>query len=128
MDNGLGSIILLSIIHYPLSIIHYPTMIFLQAAGGSILTQFLPLLLIPVVFYFFMIKPQMDRSKVQKAFENSLEKGKDIVTGSGIIGKINKIDGDIITLQISNNVFIKVLRSAIDKNLTETYAAKASES
>lgn len=91
------------------------------------ITQFLPLLMIPVVFYFFMIKPQMDRAKTQKTFESLLEKGKDVVTGGGIIGKVSKIEGDIITLQLSQNVFIRVLKSAIDKNLTESYGAKANE-
>ncbi len=102
-------------------------MFFLQAGGSSTIMQFLPLLMIPVVFYFFMIKPQMDRAKVQKTFENLLEKGKDVVTGGGIIGKVNKIDGDIITLEISKGVFIRVLKSAIDKNLTEAFALKANE-
>ncbi len=100
-------------------------MILLQAGGMSSIFQFAPMLLIFVVFYFFMIKPQMDRAKTQKTFEGSLEKGKDVVTGGGIIGKVNKIDGDIITLQLSQNVFIRVLKSAIDKNLTETFALKA---
>lgn len=100
-------------------------MILLQAGGMSAVFQFAPMLLIFVVFYFFMIKPQMDRGKTQKTFEGSLEKGKDVVTGGGIIGKISKIDGDIITLQLSQNVFIRVLKSAIDKNLTETFAVKA---
>ena len=67
----------------------------------------------------------MDRAKTQKTFESTLEKGKDVVTGGGIIGKVSKIEGDIITLQLSQNVFIRVLKSAIDKNLTETFAAKA---
>ena len=104
-------------------------MILLQAIGGNTLMQFLPLLMIPVVFYFFMIKPQMDRAKTQKTFESMLEKGKDVVTGAGIIGKVNRIDGEVVTLQISvsPNVSIRVLKSAIDKNLTETYTAKIPE-
>lgn len=102
-------------------------MIFLQV-GGGIAVQILPLLLIPVVFYFFTIKPQMDRAKTQKTFESMLDKGKDVVTGGGIIGKVSKIEGDIITLQLSQNVFIRVLKSAIDKNLTEAYTSKAQES
>jgi preprotein translocase subunit YajC len=97
------------------------TMIFLQAGGGALM-QMLPLLLIFVVFYFFMIRPQMKRQKDQQAFADTLEKGKDVVTASGIIGKINKIDGNIVTLQVSQNVFIRVTKGSISKDMTESFA------
>ena len=87
--------------------------------------QFAPLLMILVVFYFFMIRPQMTKQKEQTAFADSLEKGKEVVTASGIIGKINKIDGNVITLEVANGTFIRVVKSAISKEMTEAFAAKA---
>ena len=100
-------------------------MLFLQAGGAGALMQFAPLLMILVVFYFFMIRPQMTKQKEQTAFADSLEKGKEVVTASGIIGKINKIDGGVITLEVANGTFIRVIKSAISKEMTEAFAVKA---
>jgi preprotein translocase subunit YajC len=96
-------------------------MIFLQAASG--LSGLIPLLLILPIFYFFMIRPQMKRQKEQQAYADSLEKGQEVVTSSGIIGKINKIEGNIVTLQIANNVFIRVTKGSVSKEMTEAFAA-----
>jgi preprotein translocase subunit YajC len=96
--------------------------ILLQAGGAGALMQFLPLLMILVVFYFFMIRPQMTRQKEQNTFSDSLEKGREVVTASGMIGKINKIDGSIVTLEVAKSVFIRVTKSSISKELTETFA------
>ena len=100
-------------------------MLFLQSGGLGALTQFAPLLMILVVFYFFMIRPQMTKQKEQTAFADALEKGKEVVTASGIIAKINKIDGGVITLEVANGTFIRVVKSAISKEMTEAFAAKA---
>ena len=100
-------------------------MLFLQAGGANALMQFAPLLMILVVFYFFMIRPQMTKQKEQQSFADSLEKGKEVVTASGIIGKINKIDGNVITVEVANGTFIRVVKSAISKEMTEAFAAKA---
>ena len=100
-------------------------MLFLQAGGAGALMQFAPLLMILVVFYFFMIRPQMTKQKEQTAFADALEKGKEVVTASGIIGKINKVDGNVITLEVANGTFIRVVKSAISKEMTEAFAAKA---
>ena len=96
--------------------------ILLQAGGAGALMQFLPLLMILVVFYFFMIRPQMTRQKEQNTFSDSLERGREVVTASGMIGKINKMDGSIVTLEVAKNVFIRVTKSSISKELTETFA------
>jgi preprotein translocase subunit YajC len=104
-------------------------MIFLQSAGGGMgaLVQMLPLLLIFVVFYFFMIRPQMKRQKEQQSFSDSLEKGREVVTASGIIGKINKIEGNIITLQVAANVYIRVTKGSISKEMTESFAGSLNQ-
>ena len=96
-------------------------MLFLQAAGGNPILQFAPLLMILVVFYFFMIRPQMKRQKEQAAFADSLEKGKEVVTSAGIIAKINKIEGQVVTLEVANNTYIRVTKASISKEMTESF-------
>ena len=98
-------------------------MYFLQAGGMNTVMQFAPLAMILVVFYFFMIRPQMKRQKEQTAFAESLEKGKDVVTASGMIGKINKIEGQVVTLEVANNTFIRVTKASISKEMTEAFTS-----
>lgn len=102
-------------------------MLFLQAAGGNPIVSLLPLLLIFVVMYFFMLRPQQKRQKEQAAFMENLEKGSDVVTASGIIGKISKIEGNVISLQIANNTFIRVTKSSISKEMTDAFASALKE-
>ncbi|MBR9921131.1 MAG: preprotein translocase subunit YajC [Bacteroidetes bacterium] len=71
------------------------------------------------VFYFFMIRPQSKRQKEQRNFITELEKGDEIVTAGGIIGKINKIEDDVITLDVGNKTFIRVSRSVVSKDMTD---------
>jgi len=92
---------------------------FLQANPMSQLSQFIFPLLLILVLYLFFIRPQAKKQKTQKTFEESLEKGKKIVTTSGIIGTITKLDDDIVTLQISQKGFMEVLRTAISAEMTE---------
>ena len=79
------------------------------------------------VFYFFFIRPQAKRQKEQSAFEQELDKGHEVVTGSGIIGKISKINGDEITLQTTDKTFIRVTRDSISREFTEKYKSAPSE-
>lgn len=101
------------------------TLILLQA--GNPLIQFFPLVLIIIVFYFFMIRPQVKRQKDQQKFIDSLEKGTEVVSNSGIIGRINKIEGGIITLQIAEKTFIRITKSSISKEMTEAFAGGTDE-
>jgi len=89
----------------------------LQASANPIL-QFGPMILIMVVFYFFFIRPQANKQKAQGKFISELEKGEEVVTASGMIGRINKIEGNIIHLQIDQKTFIKVLRSSVSNEMT----------
>jgi len=89
----------------------------LQAAANPIM-QFGPLILIMVVFYFFFIRPQANKQKAQGTFVSELEKGDEVVTASGMIGRINKIEGNIVHLQIDQKTFLKVLKSSISNEMT----------
>jgi preprotein translocase subunit YajC len=95
------------------------------AQGGGQSNQFsffIMMALMIVVFYFFMIRPQMKRQKEMRTFRDSLQKGDKVITTGGIYGKINNIAENIITIDVGNNVIIKVDKSAILKDNTDLKA------
>ena len=71
------------------------------------------------VLYFFMIRPQQMRNKAQKAFAENLKKGDRVVTSSGLVGKVSKVEDNIVTLQVGQKVFLEFLRGTISKEMTE---------
>jgi len=75
--------------------------------------QFGPLILIFVIFYFLIIRPQQKREKERRNMLNSLQEGDEIITIGGIFGRILNIKDDVITLEVGDKVKIKVTRSAI---------------
>ena len=83
------------------------------------LMSFLPLLLIVVVFYFFMIRPQMKRQKETRKFRESLSKGDKVVTTGGIYGKIVEVKETTIVLEIAKDVQIKVDKNGIIKDMSD---------
>jgi len=93
--------------------------ILLQAGGPSLMNQMMPFLLIIVGMYFFFIRPQSQKQKAQMSFVDAMKKGQQIVTTSGILGKITKIDDEIVTLEVSPKTYMQVIKSAISKELTE---------
>ncbi|REE82061.1 preprotein translocase subunit YajC [Lutibacter oceani] len=102
------------------------TTILLQTGGGSSLTSMLPFLLMFVVIYFFMIRPQMKKAKNEKAFQSSIAKGNKIVTSSGIHGKIvDIVDSDNTVIVETGAGKIKFERSAISMDLSKKYSAPA---
>jgi preprotein translocase subunit YajC len=92
--------------------------------GQNPLISFLPLLLIILVFYFFMIRPQMKKQKDLRNFRESIKKGDKIVTTGGIYGKINDISGQVVTIDVGNNVHIKVDKNAVLKDPTDLAAQR----
>ncbi len=83
------------------------------------LMSFLPLILIVVVFYFFMIRPQMKRQKETRQFREGLKKGDKVVTTGGIYGKIVSVQETTITLEIAKDVQIKVDKNGIVKEMAD---------
>lgn len=71
--------------------------------------------------YFFFIRPQAKKQKQQSQFIQDLKKGDEVVMGSGIIGRINKIDDHEVSLQLDQKTFIRVVKAAISKEMTDTY-------
>ena len=92
--------------------------------GKSPLQSLWPLLLIIVVFYFFMIRPQMRKQKELRNYRDNLKKGDKIVTTGGIYGKINNISENVITIDAGNSVLLKVDKSAILKDSGDLAAQK----
>ncbi len=86
--------------------------------------SFLPLVLIIVVFYFFFIRPQMKRSKDLKKFKESLQKGQKIITIGGIHGRIVEIQETTFTIEVENNVRLRIEKSAVAMDNTQTIEAK----
>ena len=95
-------------------------MVLLLQAQPNALFQFLPLALIILVMYFFFIRPQAKKQKEQQKFTEELTKGKEVVTNSGIIGKIVKLDEKEVTLMVDQKAQIRVLKGMISKELTES--------
>jgi preprotein translocase subunit YajC len=83
------------------------------AAQPSTLAQLLPLILIFIVFYFLLIRPQMKRAKEHKALVAGLAKGNEVVTNGGLLGKITDLSDSFVTLELADGVRIKVQRHAI---------------
>lgn len=97
------------------------TLFFLQTAPGGLMGSLWPLLLMFIVVFFFFIRPQAKKQKEQVKFLDGLDKGEEVVTTSGIIGRINKIDGSIVTLAVSEKTFIRITKGSISKEMTEAY-------
>ena len=88
------------------------------AAGGaeSMLTSvqgMLPLVLMFVVLYFVMIRPQMKRQKEHKAMIEAIAKGDEVVTSGGMLGKVSKVGDSFMTLEVAAGVELQVQRSAV---------------
>ncbi len=69
--------------------------------------------LILIVFYFFIFRPQINRQKEQQKFADSLKEGMEVVTSSGIIGRITKIDGNVVRLMVDEKTFMRIVRQTI---------------
>lgn len=92
-----------------------------QAGGQNSLMSFLPLVAIVVVFYFFMIRPQMKKAKDQKKYIEALKKGDKILTIGGIYGKIADVkeDGSVI-MEVEDGTKMRISKNAISNDASAT--------
>jgi preprotein translocase subunit YajC len=81
--------------------------------GGNTIMAFMPLIIIFVIFYFLLIRPQQKRAKEHRNFLNSLNRGDEVITAGGLIGKITGLTDDVVTVEIADKVRVKVLRNQI---------------
>jgi preprotein translocase subunit YajC len=90
-----------------------------QSSGtAALLFQFFPFLLIFVIFYFLMIRPQSQRAKEHQARINAVKKGDDVITGGGIRGRVTKVTDDEAEVEIAQGVKVRVVKSTITQVLT----------
>ena len=91
-----------------------------QAAGapaqGDTLMGLLPIILMFVILYFLMIRPQMKKAKEHKTMIEALQKGDEVVA-VGIVGKITKLDENYVSLEVADNVVIQVQKPAVNQLL-----------
>ena len=87
--------------------------------------QFIPLILIFVIFYFFLIRPQQKKVKDHKLMVTALKRGDEVVTSGGIVGKIERVLGDDkVDISISENVTVQVVQSTIQSLLNKPNTKK----
>ena len=93
--------------------------------SGSGFAQFIPLILIFVIFYFFLIRPQQKKVKEHKLMVTALKRGDEVVTSGGIVGKIERVLGDDkVDILISENVTVQVVQSTIQSLLSKSVDKK----
>jgi preprotein translocase subunit YajC len=98
------------------------------AAGGSdassMIVQFAPLALIFVVFYFFLIRPQQQKAKLQRSMLDSIRRGDRVVTAGGLIGTVAKVvNNEEVQIDLADNVRVRAVRSTISQVLAKTEPA-----
>lgn len=86
-----------------------------QAAAQqpSMLASFIPLILIFLIFYFLLIRPQQKKQKEHKVLLDSIQRGDEILSSGGILGKVIKVDNDKLTVEISKGVNVTIIRSTV---------------
>ena len=86
-----------------------------QAAAQqpSMLASFIPLILIFLIFYFLLIRPQQKKQKEHKVLLDSIQRGDEILSSGGILGKVIKVDNDKLTVEISKGVNVNIIRSTV---------------
>ena len=109
----------------------FVTPAYAQAAGGAGgaagLASFLPLVLIFVIMYFLMIRPQQKRMKEHRAMVEALKKGDEVVTQGGLVGKITAVRDNELEVEIAAGVKVRVIRSTVTGlvNRTQPVAANS---
>lgn len=83
------------------------------APAGAGLTDFLPLIIIFILFWFMLIRPQMKRAKEQKKMLSEIQKGDEVITASGQVGKVAKISEQYVSLEIADGVITHVQKQSI---------------
>ena len=91
---------------------------------GNPLLGLMPLVIIVLIFYFLMLRPQQKRAKQHKAFLDALKRGDEVMTSGGIIGRVAGLTDDVVTLEVDDKVRIKVIRSQIAGKPPEKQANK----
>ena len=95
-----------------------------DGAAQNPIGAFLPLIIMFAIFYFLLIRPQQKKAKLHKEMLSSLRKGDYVLTGGGIYGRIQEIDGDVLAVEIADGVRIKVNRGFVSAQTDATGKSK----
>jgi preprotein translocase subunit YajC len=99
-----------------------------MSQGGFDIMSFLPLLMIFVIFYFLLIRPQQKKMKDHQAMLAAVRRGDKVVTSGGLIGTVSKVNSDTeVLLEIAENVKVRVVKSMISEVLSKTEAVNSDE-
>ena len=93
--------------------------LFILEASSNPIISIAPMIIMFVIIYFFFIRPQAKKQKEQINFQNSISVGDNICSASGIVGKITKIDGNEVVIESEGRNQLRMLKSAISKEMTE---------
>ena len=99
-----------------------------SGGGPGPLVQFLPLALVFVVFYFLLIRPQQQKAKVHREMINNLKRNDEVVTAGGLYGRVVELNEKVVTLEIAQNVRVRVDRPRIEEVVTAGKPGKGSGS
>lgn len=104
----------------------FATPAYAQAAGGGAagLTSFVPIVLIFVIMYFLMIRPQQKKVKAHKAMIEAVRRGDQVVTQGGLIGKVVKVADNEVEVEIATGVKVKVVKATLAQVLSKTEPAE----
>lgn len=87
------------------------------AAQGGGLISFMPLFVLIVVFYFLILRPQQKRAKEQQTMISALQKGDEVATTGGLLGRVHKVDENSLSLEIADNVVVQVQKASVQSVL-----------
>lgn len=98
-----------------------------QASGAGILVQMAPLVLIFVVFYFLLIRPQQKKMKEHKGKIEAVKKGDQVVTGGGLVGKVARVDDIYVDIELAPGMKVKAVKSTLADVIDPTTAKPAND-
>jgi preprotein translocase subunit YajC len=96
--------------------------------GPSPLIQFLPLVLVFVVFYFLLIRPQQQKAKTRQQMIDTLKRNDEVITTGGLYGRVTELNEKVVTLEIAPKVLVRVERSHVDELVSGAKPGKGSGS
>ena len=98
-----------------------------QASGAGVLVQMAPLVLIFVVFYFLLIRPQQKKMKEHKGKIDAVKKGDQVITGGGLVGKVARVDDIYVDIELAPNMKVKAVKSTRADVIDPTTAKPAND-
>jgi preprotein translocase subunit YajC len=93
----------------------------------AFMVNFFPLILIFVVFWFLIFRPQQQRAKAHRAKLDAVKRNDQVVTGGGLLGKVTKVDGDTVEIEIAQNVRVKALKATLSDVVVPTAGKAAND-